>query len=111
MGQGLGAVLPVVVVRVVADLLVQLLLTVEIVGLTVVTGGFRGGLSRHGKPGAGAILEQLLRFGRQEPQPSPEEQRHRKDREQQQGQHKPQFLVHRIRSLSARLMLTDAPCP
>ena len=48
MGQGLGAVLPVVVVGIVADLLVNLLLGLEIVGLdgarAVVTGegGLRG---------------------------------------------------------------------
>ena len=47
MGQGLGAVLPIVVVGVVADLLVQLLLHVEIVLLAGIARGFGGLLSRH----------------------------------------------------------------
>ena len=40
-GQGLGAVFPVVVVGIVADLLVQLLLHIKIVGMANVHGFFR----------------------------------------------------------------------
>ena len=63
MGQGLGAVLPIVVIGIVADLLVQLLLRRKVVGRGA--GGWCGlargwghGFRGHGGTRAGSILGQ-----------------------------------------------------
>ena len=65
MGQGLGAVLPIVVVGIVADLLVQLLLHLKVVLL----GGFREWalVLRHGADRAEAIVEQTEGCGGEAP--------------------------------------------
>jgi len=78
MGQGLSAVLPIVVIRVVADLLMQLLLHVEVVLLGAISGGTGGLLSRHQPGVSGAIVAQSRPCGRPRGSLDVEQELHRR---------------------------------